>query len=109
MSEYPREDELERVATWEGDWRECFAFIRSIWWMPDWGWHEATVTDDFDRIVTRYSISTGGWSGNEDIIAAMERNWMLMAMTWQQSRRGGHYIFELVNELAHTDTQETTQ
>src|SRR4051794_2904744 len=99
--EYPTDEELAKVEAWDGDWRACFAFIRSIWWMPDWGWHEATTTEEGgDRPVTRYSISTGGWSGNEGIIGAMERNRWLMLFFWQQSRRGGHYIYELPDALA---------
>jgi len=102
VSEYPSDDDLERVENWDGDWRACFAFIRSIWWMPDWGWRESTTTElGGDRPVTRYEISTGGWSGNEDIIAAMERNRWVMMFFWMQSRRGGHYIFELPESLAY--------
>lgn len=104
MSEYPTIHDLDRIAFWpHDDLRECFRFIRSIWWASDWGWHEASATEAFgDRPVQRYEISTGGWSGNEDIVAAMERNHMLMALTWQQSRRGGHYIFELPDALIRT-------
>ena len=41
-------------------------------------------------------ISTAGWSGNESIIYAMQNNKsMLWNLTWVQSRRGGHHIFEL--------------
>lgn len=50
--------------------------------------------DISDRPIIRYTFSTGGWSGNEDLIRAMEQNWMIWSLTWVQSRRGGHYIFE---------------
>lgn len=38
-------------------------------------------------------ISTGGWSGHETIISALEGTffWFLY---WQESKRGGHYKFE---------------
>ena len=41
-------------------------------------------------------ISTGGWSGNEDLIGAMQNNAMLWIMTWVSSRRGGHYTFHSI-------------
>lgn len=96
MSDYPSEEDLQAIRDWESiaDADGWFRFVRSIWWAPEWGWHEDSVTDDLDRPVRRYSISTGGWSGNEDIIEAMGHN-MLWHVTWQQSRRGGHYIFDV--------------
>lgn len=108
--DYPTDEDLAKVENWDGNWRECFAFIRSIWWMPEWGWHEETVKDElFDRLVTRYSISTGGWSGNESIVAAMERNRWLMIFFWIQSRRGGHYIYEMPDELATMSASTYTE
>lgn len=38
--------------------------------------------------------STGGWSGNESIIGAMQKNRMVWNFLWEQSRRGGHYVFD---------------
>jgi hypothetical protein len=39
-------------------------------------------------------LSTGGWSGNEKVIDAMQKNnfWMFF---WQKSIRGGHYWFRI--------------
>jgi hypothetical protein len=95
---YPTDNALEIVRIWHWiDAKGYFEFIRSIWWAPDWGWKEKDEPHDFqkDQMVHRYYISTGGWSGNESIIRAMQENQMMWTFNWVQSRRGGHYIFEM--------------
>ena len=83
---YPTEDALTVIELWPyDDSAGWFDFIKDTWHFANWGWH---------KVDSEYHISTGGWSGNESIIHAMEQNRMLMGCTWVQSRRGGHYIFE---------------
>jgi len=96
---YPTEEALFTIETWPthkgiSAW---FKFIESIWYMKEWGWKEKDEWDsdlDRDRPYHRYYISTAGWSGNESIIRAMQ-NHIFWTLTWLQSSRGGHYIFEL--------------
>lgn len=59
-------------------------YICGLWEFSEWGFHR-------DNEI--YSISTGGWSGNEEIIDALKNNIMFWILYWYQSRRGGHYIF----------------
>lgn len=97
---YPTDEELDRIRTWTGtDWRDWFAFIKSAgkYWPGDdpWGWTEFDGKDDFGKAIRVYHVSTGGWSGNEDIIAAMRENWIGWSMTWMEHRRGGHYRFNV--------------
>jgi len=95
---YPTTDALEIIELWSYDdptgW---FEFIKQLWNMVEWGW-EVTRQPHPNRpevAVDRYYISTGGWSGNEDVIRAMMSNKMLWSFTWVSSRRGGHYVFEV--------------
>lgn len=102
MADYPTEEELRAIEEWDFIANPGFSsymqFIRSIWWSPKWSWHEEDDKDDlFDRSVYIYNISTGGWSGNEDIIEAMHKNFLFWSLCWVQSRRGGHYIFHVDN------------
>jgi hypothetical protein len=94
---YPTEAALEIISIWH--WSEpkgWFDTIKSLWWMPDWGWKEQLAMDEITgKEEYCYYISTGGWSGNESIIAAMQKNEMMWHFNWVQSRRGGHYIFQL--------------
>lgn len=95
---YPTEAALLIVEKWHWtDAKGWFEFIRSIWAYSDWGWREVDEPHEIfqDRISHRYKISTAGWSGNESIITAMKANQMMWSLNWVQSRRGGHYIFEL--------------
>lgn len=95
---YPTEDALELIERWHfNDAEGWFVYIRSIWWSADWGWKEKEEPHEYkeNTMVHRYHVSTGGWSGNESIIRAMQDNHMMWHLNWVQSRRGGHYIFEL--------------
>ncbi len=84
--EYPEDEDLEKLKVWpHDDFDGWMAFAKSIWWMPDWGWSEEDGT---------YSISTGGWSGNESILSAMRHNFALWGIHWYNHRTGGHYEFK---------------
>lgn len=87
MSEYPNGDELLRIKEWNAtDFVGLMEYIRPLWAYSDCGYWE----EESDK----YRISTGGWSGNEDIIGAMQENYVWWSLYWMQSSRGGHYMFE---------------
>lgn len=100
---YPLEPALEAIEKWHwDDAKGWFKFIEGLWAYHDFGWKEKDEPHDWqdhkqykDKMVHRYYISTAGWSGNESIIRAMQNNDMMWHLNWVQSRRGGHYIFEL--------------
>lgn len=85
--DYPTDEELERLTKWDyNDAPGWFAFAKEVgnYWPDDEFW---------DEVNGRYYISTGGWSGNEDIIAAMRENRVLWMFWWESHRSGGHYSF----------------
>lgn len=94
---YPTELACEIIKHWHwSDEKGWFEFIKNLWYLSSWGWKEVVEDSDWkDEQVQRYYISTAGWSGNETLIEAMQENFMLWSLTWVQSRRGGHYIFQL--------------
>jgi hypothetical protein len=84
---YPSDAALERIAQWpHTDFAGLIAYVRTLWWGPPNYWEQDGRA---------LSISTAGWSGNESIIGALQRNTMFWLMCWQSSRRGGHYEFQL--------------
>ncbi len=47
------------------------------------------------KYVIRFEYHTGGWSGNEDVIAALRQNFLFWSLAWEKSTRGGHYYFKI--------------
>lgn len=98
---YPTEEALERVLGWEQrgpeDGHALLAFVREIWWSAQWGFHHRDTKAEFGGGTERvYSLSTGGWSGNEEIVRAlMENRGHAWFFWWESSRRGGHYTFRI--------------
>lgn len=84
---YPTEDELNIVRSFPiklDNLDAMMGLVESIWHWPEYvGKNEQGL----------WVVSTGGWSGNEDIIRALGENTMFWTLYWIQSRRGGHYIF----------------
>lgn len=84
--EYPTKKELKKIEKWpRNDFTGLMDFVHDLWKYADCGYWVQKHKE--------YYISTAGWSGNEDIISALEKNWTFWVLCWQQSRRGGHYIF----------------
>jgi len=85
---YPEESELQKIAEWDyKDFCSLMQYIKERWKYADIGY--------FDGINNIYQFSTGGWSGNESIISALQENVMFWACCWQSSKRGGHYVFRV--------------
>ena len=102
---YPTDAQLATVREWPyGDYRGLMAYVHSLWWAADWGF-SLTVEDgeplSFREGEPGYYLSTGAWSGNESVIAALQENQMFWALCWQESRRGGHYKFVVPREAEH--------
>lgn len=97
---YPSEEGLQYIRTYPleacvSNPKTLMDFVRSLWEFGDWGWKENDEKVGDGREVTRYSISTGGWSGNEDLISALRENAPFWGLYWEESRRGGHFKFEI--------------
>jgi hypothetical protein len=93
---YPTEKLLDKIENWEynSKYEELMQFIKPYWRYSDFGyWDEKTLDKGKE-----YHISTAGWSGNESIIGALKENKIFWMVSWIQSRRGGHYIFEVKDE-----------
>lgn len=84
---YPTEETLARIPEWppsEG-WPQLFDFIREAW-RNDNLWEQVGET---------HEVSTGGWSGNEDMIDALQKNRAAWSVCFRSVAPGGHYVFEV--------------
>ena len=87
---YPTEETLRIIREWKIESKKntvrLLTFCVNAWnWKP----YGITAKD------SGYEFHVGGWSGNEDIISAMQDNRLFWSLCWQASRRGGHYKFDL--------------
>jgi hypothetical protein len=98
---YPTDETLERIRSWpiatNDDFAAVMDFAGSAWSYPDrWERIDHWIDPDWPSYPKRvYRFSTGGWSGNESIVEAIEANAVLQmvgAWSWQ---RGGHYEYRL--------------
>ena len=85
---YPTDKTLRRIREWPGETLcDLPAFVCEAWSYPD----RAVVGEEKKTLY----LSTGGWSGNEDIIGALQANHIFWLLAWTKSVRGGHYWFDL--------------
>lgn len=87
---YPTEEELKYIKEFdvvESNWHGLMYYIKTEVW-----WHGGSLFT-VKEMEWEYHISTGGWSGNEEVIEALKSKHMFWIMYWQQSTKGGHYIF----------------
>lgn len=87
MNNYPTDKQLEVIKNFDlikHPVKEFLDYVQPLWEYPD----------RFCRTKHRLYLSTGGWSGNESIISAMQQNYLFWGLYWQKSQRGGHYWFD---------------
>lgn len=93
---YPTVETLEAIKKWDivnGDPYELVEFVHKAWHWQDWGWSMKRIRSGEDKGKHKLYISTGGWSGNELLLSALEDTPLFMALFWVSSHRGGHHEF----------------
>jgi len=95
MSEYPSEGILKKIENWDMTKDNPFELAELICevWNSNYG--SASLTG---KKVKTLQLVTGGWSGNEDIIRAIQET-MFAKVCWQMSKRGGLYIYKIPGRI----------
>ncbi len=97
---YPAEETLKAIEKWpyEDGFVELMEFVAKAW-NEDYGKVEKEEREG--EMV--YKFVTGGWSGNESIIGALERNFVFWGLCWVKSERGGYFEFEVKRESSRRE------
>src|SRR3990172_6948334 len=96
-SEYHTEKELKEIQNWNvKDAHNLIDRLRDMWeyknyFIESWGLDHIHK----ERPVLMLELHTGGWSGNEDVIEALQKNKIFWMMWWWKEERGGHYYFDV--------------
>ena len=91
--DYPSEEILEYIEKFQGTARELVDLIVELYG----SYGSVTVediVDDFDRPAKQVRLATGGWSGCESVLSALDGS-MFWILWWQLSQRGGLTIFHV--------------
>ena len=95
---YPTEEWLQFIKSYKPDESlPLLTFVKMVlvdgWHMSDWGFKLHKKYKGKHKL----ELHTGGWSGNEETIAAIKSNMWLthFQMRYVMWRTGGHYYFEL--------------
>jgi len=107
-NEYPTEEDLSAIEKWDFDRKDIsglIEYVEKLWHWSDWGFKKRWgYGRPVRRKVLKLELHTGGWSGNEDVIRALQENFVFWTLYWEKSVRGGHYYFEI--PARHVKTKE---
>ncbi|MCC6516908.1 MAG: hypothetical protein IT275_11200 [Chitinophagales bacterium] len=96
-SEYHTETELKEIQKWNiKDAHNLIKRLKKIWrykccFVERWKLDHIYK----DRPILNLELHTAGYSGNEDIIKALQKHKLFWLMWWSKTERGGHYYFEI--------------
>ena len=84
---YPTDETLKTITDWDVcDPVGLFEFLKAAWNST------GTIREPEDNV---FEFVTGGWSGNESLIGAYQKNSILWVLCWEMSQRGGLFRFEI--------------
>jgi len=85
-NEYPTEETLKAIKEWNHPFDGFEEFLTEAFNGYGRVWREKGLLN----------IATGGWSGNEDMIGALQDNFIFWTIHWEASRRGGLFQFKTI-------------
>lgn len=104
---YPTDETLGLIENWSPlDVRGLLAFIAEAWKYSDRAPHRidylARITPHTGALnedgYELWYATTGGWSGNEELIRAFQRNLTAWSLSWKASVSGGAHYWRIREE-----------
>ena len=94
---YPEDEELDQIRTWTPGpkWSGSEPWLGILRPVVS-AWNRDMGRADWDGQVL--TLVTGGWSGNEEVLGALEDNRCAWSMLWLSSHRGGKHTFGIKNQ-----------
>ena len=89
---YPDEVSLDQIAHWDILKEGIEGLLNLI--EENTQWADRQIERRGKRVIY-YTYNTGGWSGNEAVIAALFKNYLFWGMFWEKHTVGGHYYFKI--------------
>jgi len=87
---YPEDAVIKAITEYVPDdrtgWTDLVNLIKAAWNEP-----MGSLRQEGSRLI----LVTGGWSGNEEVIGALQSNRLFWACCWDLSKRGGYFEFDL--------------
>lgn len=93
MSDYPDSSDITAIENWKppSEWSGTAPWLPLLELVEDaWNKDMGAVRPEPGGGT---AFITGGWSGNEEIICALQINSIAWCMLWLSSHRGGKYVF----------------
>ena len=91
-------DHLKKIEKWKVSTNDdCIALAEYICscWDTDYGYAKIRKVPGENR--RRLTLITGGWSENEYIVSAIEKNRTFSMICWQKSQRGGLHVYDFIH------------
>ena len=94
--DYPTDETLQAIEEWDTikDISGFYEFIKPIFASYGRLTERKADKNEIRDIAGVYEVATGGWSGCESAIYAMQKNRMFWMTKWRLSQRGGYYEFD---------------
>lgn len=86
---YPAEETMLAIKNW--DFKNILGWLQYV--REAWDHTHGKIWEENGLL----KMATGGWSGNEEIVSAMQENLALWGLLWESSHRGGLDVFNVSN------------